>query len=397
MATQIKITQLSPINISNVTPNTLIPVVNTSGTAITQKSKLGELANTALVGAGSTFKPAAVANVAYSVANAAQPSITSVGVLTNLTVSGNVVLSTISNVSIGGGTNGYVLQTDGQGHLSWVAMAGTGNGSPAGSNTQVQFNNNGLFGGNAFFTFDETTGTLGSPNITAQNAIISNDLTTANLDVNGVLNAPNLSIGNIIANGNISANKFIGDGSLLTGITATAAGAGPNNSIQYNVDGVFVGSANLTFSSDTLNTTSITTGNLSVTGNANIQNIVMAGNISGGNRISANFLAGNGANITNVNAATANVANVANLANAIAVANVVGIGNIAVLSLDGNSGNVLYGNGHFANAQAIFWTNQPSANNSAGVAGQAAYDTGGNLFVCVAANTWAKFTGTTSW
>ena len=70
------------------------------------------------------------------------------------------------------------------------------------------------------------------------------------------------------------------------------------------------------------------------------------GNFSGANVISANSFAGNGANITNV---------------------------------------------------PISWTTAPSANDSAGTAGQAAYDSGGNLFICVATDTWTKITGTTSW
>jgi hypothetical protein len=45
----------------------------------------------------------------------------------------------------------------------------------------------------------------------------------------------------------------------------------------------------------------------------------------------------------------------------------------------------------------VQWTTAPVSNTSNGTAGQAAYDSGGNLYVCVSANTWAKFTGTTSW
>ena len=45
----------------------------------------------------------------------------------------------------------------------------------------------------------------------------------------------------------------------------------------------------------------------------------------------------------------------------------------------------------------IRWSTAPVSNTSEGYAGQAAYDSGGNLFVCVATNTWAKFSGTTSW
>jgi hypothetical protein len=78
------------------------------------------------------------------------------------------------------------------------------------------------------------------------------------------------------------------------------------------------------------------------------------------------------------------------------------IGNISGVNLDGNVSNVLTGNGTFValpviNANTVVWSTAPVANTSNGSAGQAAYDSGGNLYVCVATDTWAKFTGTTSW
>ena len=57
--------------------------------------------------------------------------------------------------------NGYYLQTDNLGVLSWAAGGGGGGGSPGGSNTQVQFNDSATFGGEAAFTYDKTTYTLG--------------------------------------------------------------------------------------------------------------------------------------------------------------------------------------------------------------------------------------------
>lgn len=39
----------------------------------------------------------------------------------------------------------------------------------------------------------------------------------------------------------------------------------------------------------------------------------------------------------------------------------------------------------------------PSSNTDIGIAGQMSYDPGGNLYVCVATDTWAKISGTTSW
>ena len=165
-------------------------------------------------GANLTNLPAAnlVGSVplAQAVTNAAQPNITSVGVLTSLTSSGNIAasgtlsggnvsasgtvsttnltilgnatiantftanansivnfsvasdvnLGSLANITITGGVNGYVLSTDGAGNLSWTAGGGGGNGTPGGSNTQIQYNDIGTFGGSPFFTFNEATTTV---------------------------------------------------------------------------------------------------------------------------------------------------------------------------------------------------------------------------------------------
>ena len=54
--------------------------------------------------------------------------------------------------------NGYYLQTDTNGILSWAAGGGGGGGSPGGSNTQIQYNNAGAFGGSPDFTFVNGSG-----------------------------------------------------------------------------------------------------------------------------------------------------------------------------------------------------------------------------------------------
>jgi len=84
---------------------------------------------------------------------------------------GNLLLGNTSTVKIAGGTNGYVLQTDGTGNLTWTAqIAGEpGNGVPGGSNSQVQFNNAGLFGGAPGFTFDNVSNVLTVANIVSGN------------------------------------------------------------------------------------------------------------------------------------------------------------------------------------------------------------------------------------
>lgn len=100
MVDSIKITALTDIG-ANIAYTTLVPVVNMTGNALTQKSTAQNLGNLILGGAGGSYFPrAAQANIALSVANAAQPNITSVGTLTSLTVSGNASANyTISSVS----------------------------------------------------------------------------------------------------------------------------------------------------------------------------------------------------------------------------------------------------------------------------------------------------------
>jgi hypothetical protein len=72
------------------------------------------------------------------------------------------------------GDSGQFLKTDGSGVLSWDAPAVV---TPGGSDTQVQFNDGGSFGGDSGFTFNKTakTLTLGGATVTASSPVL--DLT----------------------------------------------------------------------------------------------------------------------------------------------------------------------------------------------------------------------------
>lgn len=56
------------------------------------------------------------------------------------------------------GTNGQALVTNGSGTLSFSSVTT----SPAGSNTQIQFNNSGAFGASSNFTWDGTNVQIGA-------------------------------------------------------------------------------------------------------------------------------------------------------------------------------------------------------------------------------------------
>lgn len=77
----------------------------------------------------------------------------------NLTVEGKTDLNNVGNITITGGSNNYVLRTDGTGNLTWANIQSE-IANAAGSNTYVQFNNNNLFGASANFRFDSATNTL---------------------------------------------------------------------------------------------------------------------------------------------------------------------------------------------------------------------------------------------
>ena len=79
----------------------------------------------------------------------------------NISVAGNANVATFSgtgmyiNVKIYGGSNHYVMVTDGTGNLHWEQAAVT-----AGPNTAVQFNDNGVFGGSSTFLYNKDTDTV---------------------------------------------------------------------------------------------------------------------------------------------------------------------------------------------------------------------------------------------
>ena len=101
------------------------------------------LSVTNIIANGSQLTDLNASNIVGQVANAlvagtvytnAQPNITSLGTLTDLTSNGNVDfgnttlinLGSVSKIKISGGTTGYVLSTDGNGNLSWTEKENAG-------------------------------------------------------------------------------------------------------------------------------------------------------------------------------------------------------------------------------------------------------------------------------
>lgn len=316
----------------------------------------------------------------------------------------NLSLGNVANVKIAGGVNGYVLQTDGSGNLSWTAQTGGGgNGVPGGANTQVQFNDSGTFGASSAFTFDTTTATLSAtrvagslttaaqPNITSVGTLtslaVNGNITAANITANtgiftgngsGItaLNGSNISTGTIAQARLANSTLTLGSTTLTLGATTTSI-AGLTSVSATTFTGSLSGAATTAGTVTTNaqpNITSVgTLSSLSVTGN------LSSGNANLGNLASANFISGNGsllsaitgANVTGT-VADATFATTAGTANAVAGGNVSGqvanalvagtvytaaqpnitsVGTLSSLSVTGNitGGNASLGNVASAN------------------------------------------------
>ena len=230
-------------------------------------------------------------------------------------------------------------------------------GIPGGSNTQVQFNDAGEFGGVSNFTFDKATniltvtGNIAGTNVNAGNLLTANFvtgvLTTANqpnvtsvgtltglVVGNGTANVtfvPSGANGGITATGNITAANFIGN--VVGNISGNIVIPGSNTGVVFNDDGNANTSTAFTFNK--------TSNLVTIVGNADVGNLITAGlvtatgNVTGGNIITGGQVSATG-NITGGNISTAGQFGAASLS---ASGNVTG-GNINTGGLVTATGNI---------------------------------------------------------
>lgn len=95
---------------------------------------------------------------------------------------GSVTSNLVWTLPSADGTSGQFLRTNGAGVLSWATAEGGGGGggetSPGGADTQVQFNNNGLFDGDSGLTFNPDTSILTASKLSVSDATNSTSTTT---------------------------------------------------------------------------------------------------------------------------------------------------------------------------------------------------------------------------
>jgi hypothetical protein len=226
---------------------------------------------------------AGTANTASTVTSNEQANITAVGVLTGLSVSGNV---TGGNLAIGAITGSSILVTGNaisgnlstSGYANITADVNAGNvltpgvvsstGNVTGGNLRtaglVTATGN-ITGGNLLTSglVSATSTITSSANITGGNLLTSGLVSaTSTITSSANITGGNLLTGGIVsATGNVSGNYFLGNGSQLTGVQATGIGTLAYLSVTGNIDTGNLNSAN------NVNIT----GNLLVSGNATIQ------------------------------------------------------------------------------------------------------------------------------
>jgi hypothetical protein len=221
----------------------------TTATTATSASTAAVANSVAAANVTGTVANAAYATNAGSVTIAAQANITSLGTLVGLTSNGTINFVSASNVSLGsnsivritGGTNGQVLTTNGSGSLSWTTPTSTTN--PGGSNTQIQFNNAGSFGGSANLTFNGSTlSVLG--NITASGTFTSGNISTSGTGVSTITSSSDINLncsggsGQVGATGNIRAITGANGGGYAIGnlvTTTTAPGSASSTGVAGQI------------------------------------------------------------------------------------------------------------------------------------------------------------------
>lgn len=272
-----------------------------------------------------------------------------------------LTLGSDSTLKIGGGTSGYFLQTDGLGNLAWAEGGNGGNGTPGGSNRFVQYNDNGVFGGDADFTYDENTNTLQVTNITVPGNV---DLSTSDIVRLGTIN--NLKI---IGGANGQFLRTDGTGNLVfagvTGNGTVTSVGGTGTGLGFVLSGTVTTSGNLTL---TIPTAAQLRTNMNI---GNIANINFNGN--GSTVLNGNgqwMTVGGGGTVTRVSGdgsglgftLSGDVITQGNLSLAVPTVSqlrtTLGMGNVANVNLNGSQLQYLRGDGAWASVSA-----QPGGDN----------------------------------
>ena len=318
---------------------------------------------------GATSAQITTAGTIYFRIASALPNVTSLGTLSNLTVSGNaaiggnltvtgnlnyinsnVIYLTDPTIELGGGPNGAPLTTNDGKDRGMVlhyyngtpidAFMGwdTGNGEFAvGSNVSETSANSGVY---AFNTFGNLRGSFWLGN---------------GVNVNGNISGANLTLS---SNATISGNANIA--TLI--VTGTSNFTGNLNVVNINPSGVVnaignVSGGNLTTAGNVVAVGNVNGGSAGITGTATIGNIIANGNIfANSGTVGGNLLLG--ALTTN----SSSQPNITSLGNSLTIGNITSVGNVTVIAF-ANTSNLVVTNNLFSNGTTYLNGNLISTSN----------------------------------
>jgi hypothetical protein len=180
---------------------------------------------------------------------------------------------------------------------SWSAISTGGTTTPGGSNTHVQFNDGGGFGGDAGFTYNKTTDTL---TVIAAYQLIS----TSGPTISAGTGAPSSSTVNgsiyLRTDGSSSTGIYTRQGGTWAAITGGTSPGGNTNEIQINNAGAFGGATNVKAGSGFISIGAVPSGSGAIRlaaddyiysrdGNPGASNVRMLG-LNSINQVNINFM-----------------------------------------------------------------------------------------------------------
>ena len=286
------------------------------------------------------------------------------------TVTANLVLGSGLTANGGGGSAGQLLTSGGTGNVYWAPAPTT----VAGSNSQIQFNANGVLAGDSGLTFDGVTDTLsvaGAVNVGANVVVNTTMVFIGNSTVNSDLTSSILQIANSTSTANLTALDLkIGATTTVNSTQVTATLLVGNVSGSYaNITGQ-VNTATL-YAATSANIASAVQANsigIFTTGTANAQNFT-AGAGFGAASVGATVNSGTIGISTNTTVNTSITSAIVQVSNSTATSNLTAIGLSAGANVVANTTALRVGNTTITTTNAVFG-GTIAANGGVGTAGQ---------------------------